>query len=148
MDLQAQLFDKIHIPVEVRGELMREAAPKSVRTWMASPPTWVQIHTGSREAPEDVALLRFRPGRTRRNRSSGIYYADLLLIDERAGAILAQQRGFAATGTLGLLDLACRGRLVHLREVFPHLQKTNFRYPPSLIEALLNDERGREQRAK
>jgi hypothetical protein len=46
IDLLARLFEKIHIPVEVRDGLMREAAPKSVRTWIASPPPWVQIHTG------------------------------------------------------------------------------------------------------
>ena len=38
--------------------------------------------------------------------------ADLLLIDDRAGAILAQQRGLAVSGTLGVLDLASQAGLL------------------------------------
>jgi predicted nucleic acid-binding protein len=71
--------------------------------------------------------------------------ADLLLIDDRAGAVLAQQRGLEVTGTLGVLDLASRAKLVQLRDAFVRLQKTNFRYPPSLMEALLKEERIRRK---
>jgi predicted nucleic acid-binding protein len=71
--------------------------------------------------------------------------ADLLLIDDRAGAIAAQQRGLIVTGTLGVLDLASRARLLDLTNVFARLQKTNFRYPPSLIEALLQEEKKRAE---
>jgi len=72
--------------------------------------------------------------------------ADLLLIDERAGAMLAQRRGLAVTGTLGILDLASRAGLLRLREAFVQLRKTNFRYPPSLMETLLEEERKRGER--
>ena len=71
--------------------------------------------------------------------------ADLLLIDERAGAILAQRRGLAVTGTLGILDLASRAGLLRLRDVFERLRGTNFRYPPPLVEKLLHEERNRGQ---
>ncbi len=71
--------------------------------------------------------------------------ADLLLIDDRAGALLAQRRGFAVTGTLGVLDLASQAGLLHLREAFVRLQNTNFRYPPSLLETLLEEERRRRK---
>src|SRR5260370_16168161 len=71
-------------------------------------------------------------------------HADLLLIDDRAGAILAQRRGLAVTGTLGVLDLASQARLLHLQDTFSRLQKTNFRYPPSLMEILLKEERNRK----
>ncbi|MGB7282686.1 MAG: DUF3368 domain-containing protein [Candidatus Acidiferrum sp.] len=70
-------------------------------------------------------------------------HADLLLIDERAGANLAQRRGLAVTGTLGVLDLASRADLISLRDVFARLQGTNFRYPPSLLEILLEEEKKR-----
>ena len=73
-------------------------------------------------------------------------HADLLLIGERAGAILAQQRGLAVTGTLGVLDLASQAGLVHLHDAFLRLQKTNFRYPPSLLETLLEEDRSRKSR--
>jgi predicted nucleic acid-binding protein len=60
--------------------------------------------------------------------------------------MLAQQRGLAVTGTLGVLDLASRAGLLHLQDAFSRLQKTNFRYPPSLIEALLKEERIRRKK--
>jgi predicted nucleic acid-binding protein len=71
--------------------------------------------------------------------------ADLLLIDDRAGASAAQQRGLIVTGTLGVLDLASRAGLLDLRSTFTRLQKTNFRYPPSLMEKLLEEERTRSK---
>ena len=71
--------------------------------------------------------------------------ADLLLIDDRAGALLAQRRGIAVTGTLGVLDLASQAGLLHLRDAFARLQKTNFRYPPSLLEKLLLEESSRSK---
>jgi len=73
-------------------------------------------------------------------------HADLLPIDERAGAILAQRRGLVVTGTLGVLDLASRTGLLHLRDAFVRLQKTNFRYPPSLLETLLEEDTNRKKR--
>ncbi len=71
--------------------------------------------------------------------------ADLLLIDEREGATLAERRGLAVTGTLGLLDLAASRGLIDLRDAFARLQKTNFRYPPSLIEKILKEDEGRKK---
>jgi predicted nucleic acid-binding protein len=41
------------------------------------------------------------------------------------------------TGTLGLLDLAARRRLLKLRDAFARLKTTNFRYPPEVMDALL-----------
>jgi len=72
--------------------------------------------------------------------------ADLLLIDDRVGAAVAQRQGLVVTGTLGVLDLASRAGLLHLRDAFARLQKTNFRYPPSLLEKLLEEERNRKKR--
>ena len=71
--------------------------------------------------------------------------ADLLLIDDRAGAVLAQHRGLAVTGTLGVLDWASKAGLLDLHHAFVRLQKTNFRYPPSIMEALLEEERHRKK---
>jgi len=46
--------------------------------------------------------------------------------------------------TSGVLDLASRAGMLALRDVFSRLQSTNFRYPPSLMEALLEEERKRK----
>jgi predicted nucleic acid-binding protein len=63
--------------------------------------------------------------------------ADLILIDERKGTAVALMKGLEATGTLGVLDLAATRGLVNLREALDRLTKTNFRYRPQLITALL-----------
>jgi predicted nucleic acid-binding protein len=85
------------------------------------------LHAGEQQA---IALAEF-------------LHADLLLIDERAGVEIAQKRGLSVTGTLGILDLASRMGYLSLREVFEKLQKTNCRYPPSVVERLIKDEEQR-----
>lgn len=44
------------------------------------------------------------------------------------------------------MDLASRSGLLDLRDAFARLQKTNFRYPPSLLEMLLEEEGKRKKR--
>jgi predicted nucleic acid-binding protein len=141
-----RIFEKIHVPSEVRDELTCDAAPPSVRTWMQQPPQWLEILSAPAIASEDSSLQGLGPGERAAIVLAETIRADLLLIDDRAGAILAQRRGLAVTGTLGVLDLASRAGLLQLQDVFMRLQKTNFRYPPSLMETLLEEEKKRTKR--
>jgi len=141
-----RIFEKIHVPSEVRDELTCDAAPPSVRTWMQQPPQWLEILAAPVVASEDSSLQGLDPGERAAIVLAESIRADLLLIDDRAGAILAQRRGLAVTGTLGVLDLASRAGLLQLQDVFTRLQKTNFRYPPSLMEMLLEEEKKRTKR--
>jgi predicted nucleic acid-binding protein len=136
-----RLFERIHVPSEIRDELTRKAAPPSVRTWMQQPPEWLIILPAPAEDPSLAAL---DPGERAAIAVAESISADLLLIDEREGATLARQRGLAVTGTLGVLDLASQAGLIDLRDAFARLQTTNFRYPPSLLEILLEEERKRK----
>jgi len=138
-----RIFEKIHVPTEVLDELSCEATPPPVRTWMQQPPHWLEILTAPVIASEDSFLWALDSGERAAIILAESIRADLLLIDDRAGATLAQRRGLAVTGTLGVLDLASQAGLIHLREAFVRLQKTNFRYPPSLMEALLEEEKKR-----
>jgi predicted nucleic acid-binding protein len=54
--------------------------------------------------------------------------ADLLLMDDREGVMVARSKGLAVTGTLGVLGLAARRGLVDLADSFARLKRTNFRY--------------------
>jgi len=63
--------------------------------------------------------------------------ADPILMDDRAGVAVARAKGFAVTGTMGLLDLAARRRLLRPSEAFSRLRAANFRYPPEPMDALL-----------
>ena len=58
-------------------------------------------------------------------------------MDDRAGVAVARAIGFAAIGTLGLLDLGGRRNLLKLEEAFARLKTTKFRYPPEIIDVLL-----------
>jgi len=84
-------------------------------------PAWRALDIGEREA---LALAR-------------TLGADLVLIDDRAGVAVARQLGFAATGTLGVLDLGARPGLIDLADAFTRLKATSFRYRPEIMDALL-----------
>ena len=143
VNVLSRLFEKIHVPAQVRDELIHPATPSVVRTWMLSPPNWLEIQEAPAVSSEDSALLALDMGERAAIVLAESIQADLLLMDDRAGAFLAQRRGLAVTGTLGVLDLASRSGLIHLQDAFARLQKTNFRYPPSLMETLLDEESDR-----
>jgi len=63
--------------------------------------------------------------------------ADLVLMDDRDGVTVARREGFAATGTLGVLDLAARRGLVDLAAAFERPKETSFYYRQGLLDALL-----------
>jgi predicted nucleic acid-binding protein len=65
-------------------------------------------------------------------------------MDDRAGVAVAQQQGFTVTGTLGVLDLAAQRGLVDLADAFARLRATTFRYPPEIMDALLAQQRERD----
>jgi predicted nucleic acid-binding protein len=146
IDVLPRVFQKIHVPVEVRDELSCEATPPAVRNWMQQPPHWLEILAAPVAASGDPSLAALDSGERAAIVLAESIRADLLLIDDRAGAIIAQRRGLAVTGTLGVLDLASHAGLLDLRDAFARLQKTNFRYPPSLMETLLEEERKRKER--
>jgi predicted nucleic acid-binding protein len=126
-----RIFEKIHVPIEIRDELSCEATPPPVRTWMQQPPHWLEILVAPVVASEDSALLALDAGERAAIVLAESIRADLLLIDDRAGAILAQRRGLAVTGTLGVLDLASQAGLLHLHDAFVRLQKTKENSKPA-----------------
>ncbi len=115
---------------------------------MQHPPRWLEILAAPVAASEDPSLAELDSGERAAIVLAESIRADLLLIDDRAGAVIAQRRGLAVTGTLGVLDLASHAGLLDLRDAFARLQKTNFRYPPSLMETLLEEERKRKERQR
>ncbi len=145
VDVLCRLFEKIYVPIEVRDELTCPAAPADVRTWMQRVPNWIDILPTPGVQSDDPALTALDSGERAAIVLAESLQADLLLIDDRSAASAAQQRGLIVTGTLGVLDLASRAGLLDLRSTFTRLQKTNFRYPPSLMEKLLEDERTRSK---
>ena len=76
---------------------------------------------------------------------AGAIGADLIVMDDRNGVDFARARGFAVTGTLGVLDLAAQRGLINLIEAFTRLKATTFHYRQGLLDALLAQESEEEK---
>jgi len=136
VDLLKTLFEQISIPTAVRDELAHTGAPGAVRAWIAQPPAWLVIRT----APSDDrlgSLSRLHPGEREAILLATEMRSDLILLDDRAARRLAQERGLAVSGLLGLLSRAAREGRVSLPETLDRLRQTNFRVAPRLLKAML-----------
>jgi predicted nucleic acid-binding protein len=136
VEILPALFERIFIPQIVQDELRHNEAPESVRRWIAATPSWLEIVPEEPES-KDPDLLRLDDGERAAILLAIRIGAELLLIDDRDGVNLARSRGFAVTGTLGILDLAATRGLIRLNEAIERLKDTSFRYPPDVLDALL-----------
>lgn len=140
IDLLPRLFGRIMLPAIVAAELRHPSAPAAVQTWIKQPPAWTEILP----APEidDPELRALDPGERSAIALGLSLNADLILIDERRGARAAVHKGFEVTGTLGILDVAAEKGFVNLKEALDSLTRTNFRYRPEFLDALLKKHQG------
>lgn len=135
IDVLTRLLGRINIPSVVRDELAHPEAPRPVREWIGNPPVWLNVVT-VRDLLDarDKALDK---GERAVLALASMLGASVVIMDDRTGVATARQRGFAVTGTLGILDLAATHRLVRLSDCFTRLRATNFRGPESVMNALL-----------
>src|SRR5437588_7560853 len=131
VELLSALFERVFVPEPVRDGLRHAEAPDAVRQWAADLPPWIEVVASGQET-NDPALgeraaieLAVRIG------------AELILMDDRDGVTVARSKGFAVTGTLGILDLAARRDLIRLDEALERLKATSFRCRPEIMDALL-----------
>lgn len=136
VDLLSVLFERVFVPEPVRDEPRHAAAPDEVRRWATAPPSWIEI-TASSEETDDQTLERLDIGERAAIELAVRIGAELILMDDRDGVAVARRKGFAVTGTLGILDLAARRDLIRLDEVLERLKATSFRYRPKIMDALL-----------
>jgi predicted nucleic acid-binding protein len=104
VEILPALFERIFVPQTVQNELRQNEAPESVRRWIAAPPSWLEI-VPTEQVNGDPELLRLDEGERAAIVLATQIGADLLLIDDRDGVNVARSRGFAVTGTLGILDV-------------------------------------------
>ena len=117
------IFKQVHIPPAVLQELHHSKTPELVRQWAAAPPPWLRI-----EKPQSQFLPSglLDAGEMRASALARELGATALLIDERRGRKVAQENGFAAFGTLTILELAAEGNLIQLRPALDALKLNNF----------------------
>ena len=117
------------------NELCHPQAPPAVCAWAFAKPDWLSIASAPGLIDPETATLD--EGERAAIALAELLSADLVLMDERKGVRISLRKGFAVTGTLGILDLAARRGLIDLAESFDRLKATNFRYRPEMLEDML-----------
>jgi predicted nucleic acid-binding protein len=138
-----KIYGTVLIPPAVRDELVHPSTPESVRSWMASPPSWLRITNLG--LPVDSNLLHLDLGEREAISLASEQQAALLLIDERDGAAAARRLGLRVTGTLAVLDLAAVRGLLDLKIAFNRLRQTTFRSPLKLMASMLEQDAQRKK---
>jgi len=137
VELLPKLFDRVLIPQIVHDELANREAPAAVRTWIAQNRAWLDVQPNPANERDDGTPPKLDGGERAVIALARAVKADLVLIDDRDGITAARQQGLAATGTLGVLDLAAQRGLVDLVAAFERLKATSFYYRQGLLDALL-----------
>ncbi len=136
VELLKALFGRVHIPEAVRDELSHSGAPPEARSWIASPPAWLEIHAAFPQSGAD--LVRLHKGEQEAIVLAGHLKADLVLLDDKKARRVAQDRGLNVVGLLGVIDRAADEGLLSLVDALERLGKTTFRAEPRLIKTLLD----------
>ena len=136
-----QLFDRIFIPAPVYEELRHPKTPAPVTEWAQDLPGWLEVLPAP--SIDDPSLSALDLGERAALALGLSMRADIILIDERKGVAVAREKGFQATGTLGLLTRAAQRGLIDLAEAFGRLRTTNFRHRPELMDSLLDQHKRR-----
>ena len=129
------LYTQVIIPPAVLQELQDPETPEAVRTWVAHPPVWFEVHALPPLASDVLPALG--AGEREAIVLAEAIQADFVLIDERDGRRAARSRDLAVTGTLGILEEAAVRSLIDLPSVLAQLQATTFYASAALFEELL-----------
>jgi hypothetical protein len=127
------LFGDVVVPRAVWDEAV-ERRPSAPGIESLRHAGWIRIV----DNPSSSADLGLDPGETAAILVAESLHADLLLIDERLGRAVAQERGLAVRGTLGVLVQARQsGVLPALKPVLDALNAEGFRIAPALVRHAL-----------
>ncbi len=137
-----ELYGRVIVPQAVKEELRKDAAPFAVKTWISTPPDWLEVQLVSRNDP---ALARLGAGEREAILLAQELLADALIIDERAGRFEANRRSLRVIGTLGVLDSAAERGLIDLPQTIERLMQTSFRASPELVQSFLDRDAARNQ---
>ena len=136
VEILPALYDRLFVPSAVAAELGAPEASPIIRTWMANPPDWLEIHpVVSRPAGE---LSRLHAGEREVIFLAEDLGADLTILDDLEARGVAIERGLKMMGLLGVLDRAAAMALIDLPATVQRLQATNFHVAPWLLKALLD----------
>ncbi|MGH9742864.1 MAG: DUF3368 domain-containing protein [Candidatus Acidiferrum sp.] len=133
-----RLFSSVLIPGAVRQEFSHQSAPAAVRTWIARPPSWLNIAAPNSPLTPEPSHLDVGE---REVIALALERAEmLLLLDDRRAATEARNRGLQVIGTLAVLDRAAIRGWISLPEMFKRLRNTSFRAPLRLMARMLEED--------
>lgn len=128
-----RIFGQVLVPPEVIRELAQSNRVPSVRAFAESPPPWLMVR-----APAHIEqMASLHNGELAAINLALELGAGLLLIDERAGRNVAEQRHIPFTGTIGVLELAADMGLLDLQEAFERVKQTDFWISHRLLDERL-----------
>ena len=140
IDVLPALFEKVILPAVVRDELNHRKAPPAVRQWIAAPPPWVEVRqTANVMDASDPSHETLDAGEEAEIALAVELRAELILMDDRDGVLVARSKGFRVAGTLGILSMAAERSLVDLAEAFERIKRTSFHYRQETMDQLLAD---------
>ncbi len=142
IDLLPTLFERVILPSAVQAELTDADAPPLVRSWIAHPPPWLDIRETPGRQAGDGSAEGLDEGEAAAIALAIAIEADLLLMDDRKGVVVARGKGLRVTGTLGILDIAAQRGLINFTEAIARLRRTTFRIPEAVLDSLMNRHAG------
>lgn len=139
IDILPALYTRIAIPVAVQRELLSPRAPLAVRSWITTAPDWMEIVAVKKQT--DCMLDTLDAGEREAILLAETIQAGHIIIDEREGRRIAQQRGLKVIGTLGVLRDAARSEMLDLPYTLRRLQEAGFYVSKQVLESVLRDAR-------
>jgi predicted nucleic acid-binding protein len=133
IDVLAPLYQRVLVPQAVARELQHDNTPPDVRSWIAKPPTWCEVHA---DPPADPTLAFLDPVERAAITLALTVRADGLLIDEHDGREEAEHRCLRVTGTLGVLGAAHLAGLLDFETALAQLRRTNFYISDAIVDGL------------
>lgn len=138
IEVLPQLFERVVLPSIVLPELSHPMAPEAVQLWVAQVPSWLEVL----ETPVAALYPGVHKGEAAAIALAAALQAELLLMDDRRGVIAAEKQGLNVTGTLGILEIAAKHKLLDFSQAAEALQATTFRMPVALLDELLAKHKG------
>lgn len=140
IDILPALFQKVILPAAVRDELKNRKAPPLVQQWIAAPPVWAEVRTAVHV--HDPAVETLDAGEEEAIALAVELHADMILMDDREGVLVARSKGLRVAGTLGILAIAAGRGLLNLAEAFDRIKHTSFHYQQELLDQFLKETTG------
>lgn len=137
VDLLPQLYSHIFIPKAVYDELVVRAKGLKVTSQVRNA-AWLEQRVVQNQSLVDALKQELDTGESEAIALAKEINANLLLVDERKGRVIATREGLEIIGVLGVLIQAKqRGLISHVKPLLDDLNRTSFRASQQLYEHVL-----------